>query len=100
MVTAPAIVSPFSWLDGAIVVLSLIATLWIGVRVTGLLEATPELGAKRAAALGVRVVRSGDAIDLDGEHITQAAPPYELVNSLRASFLLTLANYRLPKVLV
>jgi UDP-N-acetylglucosamine 1-carboxyvinyltransferase len=38
------------------------------------------------AALGVRVVRSGDAIDLDGEHITQAAPPYELVNSLRASF--------------
>jgi UDP-N-acetylglucosamine 1-carboxyvinyltransferase len=34
----------------------------------------------------VRVVRSGDAIDLDGEHITQAAPPYELVNSLRASF--------------
>jgi UDP-N-acetylglucosamine 1-carboxyvinyltransferase len=38
------------------------------------------------AALGVRVLRSGDAIDLDGEHITQAAPPYELVNSLRASF--------------
>ncbi|MFM7393601.1 MAG: UDP-N-acetylglucosamine 1-carboxyvinyltransferase, partial [Cyanobium sp.] len=38
------------------------------------------------AALGVRVLRSGDAIDLDGERITQAAPPYELVNSLRASF--------------
>jgi UDP-N-acetylglucosamine 1-carboxyvinyltransferase len=38
------------------------------------------------AALGVRVVRRGDAIELDGEHITQAAPPYELVNSLRASF--------------
>ncbi|HEX9186843.1 MAG TPA: hypothetical protein VGB87_07220 [Vicinamibacteria bacterium] len=31
--SAPAIVSPFSWLDGAIVVLSLLATLWIGVRV-------------------------------------------------------------------
>jgi UDP-N-acetylglucosamine 1-carboxyvinyltransferase len=38
------------------------------------------------AALGVRVVRSGETIELDGEHITQAAPPYELVNSLRASF--------------
>ena len=38
------------------------------------------------AALGVRVTRQGDCIDLDGEHITQAAPPYELVNSLRASF--------------
>jgi UDP-N-acetylglucosamine 1-carboxyvinyltransferase len=38
------------------------------------------------AALGVRVTRSGDAVDLDGDHITQAAPPYELVNSLRASF--------------
>ena len=38
------------------------------------------------AALGVRVTRQGESIDLDGEHITQAAPPYELVNSLRASF--------------
>ena len=38
------------------------------------------------AALGVRVTRSGDTIDLDGESITRAAPPYELVNSLRASF--------------
>ena len=38
------------------------------------------------AALGVRVCRSGDAIELDGDQITQAAPPYELVNSLRASF--------------
>jgi UDP-N-acetylglucosamine 1-carboxyvinyltransferase len=38
------------------------------------------------AALGVRVSRSADSIVLDGDHITQAAPPYELVNSLRASF--------------
>jgi UDP-N-acetylglucosamine 1-carboxyvinyltransferase len=38
------------------------------------------------AALGVRVTRRGDTIDLDGETITRAAPPYELVNSLRASF--------------
>jgi UDP-N-acetylglucosamine 1-carboxyvinyltransferase len=38
------------------------------------------------AALGVRVQRGGDTIDLDGDQITQAAPPYELVNSLRASF--------------
>jgi Na+/proline symporter len=32
-VSAPAIVPAFSWLDAAIVVLSLAATLWIGVRV-------------------------------------------------------------------
>ena len=38
------------------------------------------------AALGVRVTRQGETIDLDGEHISRAAPPYELVNSLRASF--------------
>jgi UDP-N-acetylglucosamine 1-carboxyvinyltransferase len=38
------------------------------------------------AALGVKVSRSGDSVVLDGDHITQAAPPYELVNSLRASF--------------
>jgi UDP-N-acetylglucosamine 1-carboxyvinyltransferase len=38
------------------------------------------------AALGVQVVRGGDAIELKGDHISQAAPPYELVNSLRASF--------------
>ena len=38
------------------------------------------------AALGVRVVRGGEIIDLDGDNITQAAPPYELVNTLRASF--------------
>lgn len=38
------------------------------------------------AALGVRVTRSGEAIDLTADHVTRAAPPYELVNSLRASF--------------
>ncbi|MEB3243858.1 MAG: UDP-N-acetylglucosamine 1-carboxyvinyltransferase [Cyanobacteriota bacterium] len=38
------------------------------------------------AALGVRVTRSGEAIELTADHITRAAPPYELVNSLRASF--------------
>jgi UDP-N-acetylglucosamine 1-carboxyvinyltransferase len=38
------------------------------------------------AALGVKVRRSTGAIELNGDHITQAAPPYELVNSLRASF--------------
>jgi UDP-N-acetylglucosamine 1-carboxyvinyltransferase len=38
------------------------------------------------AALGVQVVRGGDAIELNGDHISRAAPPYELVNSLRASF--------------
>ncbi len=38
------------------------------------------------AALGVRVTRSGEAIHLTADHVTRAAPPYELVNSLRASF--------------
>ncbi|MFM7237733.1 MAG: UDP-N-acetylglucosamine 1-carboxyvinyltransferase [Cyanobium sp.] len=38
------------------------------------------------AALGVRVTRSGEGIDLTADHVTRAAPPYELVNSLRASF--------------
>lgn len=38
------------------------------------------------AALGVRVTRSGEMIELTADHITRAAPPYELVNSLRASF--------------
>jgi UDP-N-acetylglucosamine 1-carboxyvinyltransferase len=38
------------------------------------------------AALGVRVTRSGEAIDLTADHVSRAAPPYELVNSLRASF--------------
>jgi UDP-N-acetylglucosamine 1-carboxyvinyltransferase len=38
------------------------------------------------AALGVSVRRSGEVIELDGHTISQAAPPYELVNTLRASF--------------
>lgn len=38
------------------------------------------------AALGVRVTRSGEVIELTADQITRAAPPYELVNSLRASF--------------
>ena len=38
------------------------------------------------AALGVRVKREGERIELDGERIERTAPPYELVNSLRASF--------------
>jgi len=38
------------------------------------------------AALGVKVTRSGEVIELTADHITRAAPPYELVNSLRASF--------------
>lgn len=38
------------------------------------------------AALGARVTRSGETIDLTADHISRAAPPYELVNSLRASF--------------
>jgi UDP-N-acetylglucosamine 1-carboxyvinyltransferase len=38
------------------------------------------------AALGARVTRSGETIDLAADQISGAAPPYELVNSLRASF--------------
>ncbi len=38
------------------------------------------------AALGVRVQRGGDAIVLHGDAIATSSPPYELVNSLRASF--------------
>ena len=38
------------------------------------------------AALGVQVTRTGDTIDLEGERISRVSPPYELVNSLRASF--------------
>ncbi|MEB3270885.1 MAG: UDP-N-acetylglucosamine 1-carboxyvinyltransferase [Synechococcus sp.] len=38
------------------------------------------------AALGVRVQRQGEFVELDGERIRRQAPPYELVNSLRASF--------------
>ena len=36
--------------------------------------------------LGVRVERSGDRIQLQADSLSSAEPPYELVNSLRASF--------------
>ncbi len=38
------------------------------------------------AALGVKVSRGVDWVELDAGHLSQSAPPYELVNSLRASF--------------
>jgi UDP-N-acetylglucosamine 1-carboxyvinyltransferase len=38
------------------------------------------------AALGVQVTRTGDTVDLEGDRICRVSPPYELVNSLRASF--------------
>ena len=38
------------------------------------------------SALGVRVTRSGETVELTADHVSRAAPPYELVNSLRASF--------------
>jgi UDP-N-acetylglucosamine 1-carboxyvinyltransferase len=38
------------------------------------------------AALGVQVIRKGEAIELNGDHINQSTAPYELVNTLRASF--------------
>ncbi|MEB3263405.1 MAG: UDP-N-acetylglucosamine 1-carboxyvinyltransferase [Synechococcus sp.] len=38
------------------------------------------------AALGVQVIRQGEAIELNGDRINQSTAPYELVNSLRASF--------------
>ena len=38
------------------------------------------------ASLGGRVVRKGDCLELDGDHINNSTAPYELVNSLRASF--------------
>jgi UDP-N-acetylglucosamine 1-carboxyvinyltransferase len=37
-------------------------------------------------ALGVRVRRGPDWVELDASHLSQSTPPYELVNSLRASF--------------
>ncbi|EAQ74438.1 MULTISPECIES: UDP-N-acetylglucosamine 1-carboxyvinyltransferase [unclassified Synechococcus] len=37
-------------------------------------------------ALGVRVKRGLDWVELDASHLSQSTPPYELVNSLRASF--------------
>ncbi|NDG75063.1 MAG: UDP-N-acetylglucosamine 1-carboxyvinyltransferase [Synechococcaceae bacterium WB8_1B_136] len=38
------------------------------------------------ASLGVTVRRGPDWIEMDGSGLNQSAPPYELVNSLRASF--------------
>ena len=38
------------------------------------------------ASLGVKVRRGADSLDMDGSGLNHAAPPYELVNSLRASF--------------
>ncbi len=36
--------------------------------------------------LGVGVRRGSDSLEMDGSGLNQSAPPYELVNSLRASF--------------
>jgi UDP-N-acetylglucosamine 1-carboxyvinyltransferase len=38
------------------------------------------------ASLGVTVRRSNDSLEMNGSGLNQSAPPYELVNSLRASF--------------
>lgn len=38
------------------------------------------------ASLGGRVTRKGDCLELEGDHINNSTAPYELVNSLRASF--------------
>jgi len=38
------------------------------------------------AALGVHSERSGDSIELQASSLSQSSPPYDLVNSLRASF--------------
>ena len=38
------------------------------------------------SSLGAQVIRKGDVIELHGDRINSAAAPYELVNSLRASF--------------
>ena len=37
-------------------------------------------------SLGVGVRRGSDSLEMDGSGLNQSAPPYELVNSLRASF--------------
>ncbi|MCP9807902.1 UDP-N-acetylglucosamine 1-carboxyvinyltransferase [Cyanobium sp. HWJ4-Hawea] len=37
-------------------------------------------------SLGGRVLRIGDCLELNGDHINNSTAPYELVNSLRASF--------------
>jgi UDP-N-acetylglucosamine 1-carboxyvinyltransferase len=38
------------------------------------------------SSLGAQVVRMGDVLELTGDRINSSAAPYELVNSLRASF--------------
>lgn len=38
------------------------------------------------SCLGGRVTRKGDCLDLDGDRVNNSTAPYELVNSLRASF--------------
>ena len=38
------------------------------------------------SSLGVQVRRSPDSVEMDGSAVSHSAPPYELVNSPRASF--------------
>jgi UDP-N-acetylglucosamine 1-carboxyvinyltransferase len=38
------------------------------------------------SSLGVKVRRNGESLEMHGSGLNQSAPPYELVNSLRASF--------------
>lgn len=38
------------------------------------------------SALGVKIERSGEILDIDARHIGQSTAPYELVSQLRASF--------------
>ncbi len=38
------------------------------------------------AALGLKVDRSGDSLDIDGSHISHSKAPYDIVSKLRASF--------------
>ncbi|MFZ9462284.1 MAG: UDP-N-acetylglucosamine 1-carboxyvinyltransferase, partial [Vulcanococcus sp.] len=38
------------------------------------------------SSLGVKVRRGPDSVEMDGSGVNHSAPPYELVNSLRASF--------------
>jgi UDP-N-acetylglucosamine 1-carboxyvinyltransferase len=38
------------------------------------------------AALGLKIERNGDTLDIDARHLQQSQAPYELVSQLRASF--------------
>jgi UDP-N-acetylglucosamine 1-carboxyvinyltransferase len=38
------------------------------------------------SALGIKIDRDGDTLDIDASHIGQSSAPYELVSKLRASF--------------